>query len=103
MKTNGQEYKLGAGVVLDVNNDVPLVGLIQDIYVVNGSKVAFHVEQFSTSYEPHFRAYILNESVDAHKFFYLSMLFLITPVHVRTSQALAFYKYIIIPHALCTL
>ena len=59
VKIDGDEYKLSGGVILNVVYDLPTEGIIQDIYIVNGDRVTFNVEEFSTSYEPHYRAYIL--------------------------------------------
>ena len=39
MKIDGNEYKLGAGVILNVKHDLPIVGVIQDIFIVKGNKV----------------------------------------------------------------
>ena len=49
MKIHGDEYKVSAGVILNVVQDLPTVGIIQDIYIVNGDKVALTVDEFSTS------------------------------------------------------
>ena len=54
MRVSGIEYKVSTGVILDVEHDLPVVGIIQDIYIVNEDKVIFCVDQSSTSYEPHF-------------------------------------------------
>ena len=86
VKTNGQEYKINAGVIYGVEHDLPLVGKIEDIHIVDGNKVLFHLKPYVTSYEPHFRAYILHENTAIHeKVLYLLSLFLEIPVQIRTS------------------
>ena len=35
VKANGIEYKCGIGVILNVEDDLPQVGYVQDIYIVN--------------------------------------------------------------------
>ena len=59
VRVDGNEYKISTGVILNVEHDLPVVGVIRDIYIVNEDKVLFCVDQSSTSYEPHFRAYIV--------------------------------------------
>ena len=104
VKANGIEYKCGVGVVLDIEDDLPQVGCIHDIYIVNGSQIAVRVKTFAaTYYEPHYRAYLLDEEEDTTKLVYINNLFLLTPVHIRTSHVLGTNKYIILPHSLCTL
>jgi len=50
------------GVILDVDeDDQPVMGCVHDIYVVNESQVIFKIIRFSTTFEPHFRAYSLNQ------------------------------------------
>ena len=39
MRVSGNEYKVSTGVILDVEHDLPVVGIIQDIYIVNEDKV----------------------------------------------------------------
>ena len=36
VKIQGDEYKVSAGVILNVMDDLPTVGIIQNIYIVNG-------------------------------------------------------------------
>ena len=99
MKTDGVEDKENVGVVLSVDeDDLPLVGSIQHIYVVNNSKVVFSVTKFTTKFEPHFRAYLLSGQVDS-TFVYQTDLFLHSPVHIRKSQVLGLNKYVILPQS----
>ena len=103
VKVNGIEYKCGVGVILDVENDLPQVGYVQDIYIVNCNQIAIHVKIFSSTYEVHYQAYLLHEEEGMTKLVYLNKLFLQTPVHIRTSHVLGTNQYIILPHSLCTL
>ena len=103
MKTKGNEYKRGVGIILDVDDDdLPQIGSVNDIYVIDDKKVLLSVKKFSTIYEPHFRAYVLCEE-DVTTVLYLTDLFIITPIHIHTSHILGSNKFVILPHALCTL
>lgn len=104
VKTNGHEYRINAGVILDVKHDLPVVGKIKDIHVIDGHKILFCVKSFFTFFEPHFRSYLLQDDTDFHeKVVYLSDLFLPNPVYIRTSQVLGSHKFVLLPYALCTL
>ena len=52
----GIEYKKNAGVICGMNADLPTVGQISSIFVVNGNTVLFSVQMFSSVYVEHFRA-----------------------------------------------
>ena len=95
VKIDGNEYKISTGVILDVEHDLPVVGVIQDIYIGNENKILFHVDKSSTSYEPHFRAYILF----LYKNYYL---FVHICVYIRKSHVPDLSKLIILLFALCT-
>ena len=104
MKTNGHEYKNNAGIIYDVEHDLPIVGKIEDIYIIDGCRVLFNVKSYLTYYQPQFRAYLLYERTDIQRIFlYLSNLFIDTPVHIRRSQVLGTETFILLPYALCTL
>ena len=104
VKAKGVEYKYCVGVILGVDeDDLPLVGCVNYIYVVNDDNVVLSVSKFSTKYEPHYRAYVLHELEDGPTLVHLTHLFLNTPVHIRTSQVLGTRKFIVLPHALGTL
>ena len=59
VKVDGYEYKLRTGVILDVEDDFPIVGIIQGIHVGCNNKVILTVQQFSTIYIPHYRVYVV--------------------------------------------
>ena len=102
VKVNGDEYKISSGVILEVKDDLPIVGVIQDIYLLNENKVMFKVDEHSTSFEPHYRAYILDNDPLSLKTVYHSDLFIQTSVHIRTSCISELStRYIILPYALC--
>lgn len=106
VKTDGVEYKVDAGVILDVHeDDLPVVGCIHHIHVVDNTKVIFDVTKYATTFEPHFRAYLLSEAEDTTSgtFVFQTELFLRSPVHVRKSQVFGTNKYIILPHAVFAL
>ena len=58
VKTNGHEYKKDAGLIYEVQHDLPIMGKIEDIYIVNGSKVLFNIKSHLTQYQPHFQSYL---------------------------------------------
>ena len=87
-------------MIVDVEDDLPIIGQIENIYVVDGSNIILNVQLFSTLYEQHYRAYVLQDS-DDNVMIPLSKLFLHSPVHIHRSQTL--HRFVILPHALCTL
>jgi len=103
VKFCGSEYRPDAGVVISVEQDLPVVGCIKAIYVINGKEVAFNVTLHLTFYEKHFRAYVLENNILQETIVHYSMLFLQAPVHIRTSQVLSQVHFIFLPHALCTI
>lgn len=103
VKVNGDEYKLSTGVILDVKHDLPIVGVVLGIYIVNGNEVVFQIDQFSTTFEPHYRAYILDDHHASSSDTILhSNLFIQTPVHIRKSIPELKNSFILLPFALCT-
>jgi len=101
VRVGGNEYRISTGVILDVEHDLPVVGIIQDIYIVNEGKVLFCVNQSSTLYEPHFRAYIV-ESDSCPRFICHLDLFIATPVYIRKSRVPDLSNIFVLPFALCT-
>ena len=98
MKINGEKYKISSGVIIAVKHDLPIVGVMRDIRLVNGDKVKFHVDEYSTSFEPHFRAYVLDKSPLSSSY---SNLFIQCPVFIHTSCILELScSFIILPFAL---
>ena len=104
VKICGDEYKSSAGVILNVEHDMPIVGIILDIYVVDGKEVALNVEKFSTAFEPHYRAYILDDHFSSSNIVLHSDLFIPTPIHIRKSSnpELKHNSFVLLPFALCT-
>jgi len=58
MKLDGDEYKVNAGIIVDFVHDLPIVGKIKQLLVINKTDLAFEVAQYSTYYERQFRAYV---------------------------------------------
>lgn len=104
VKIDGDEYRISSGVILDVKDDLPVVGVIQDIYVVNGNKVILQVEEYSTSFNPHYRAYVLDNDPLSSKTVCHSDLFIQTLVHIHTSCIYELSPcFVILPYALIVL
>lgn len=57
VKVDGNLYKPNAGIIIGVDDDLPVVGKIQDIYILDSKKILFCIKQFCTLYEPHYHAY----------------------------------------------
>ena len=101
VKVDGYEYKPKTVVILDVEDDLPMVGIIQEIHVSCNNKVIFTVEQFSTIYMPHYRVYILETSASCTKTVCCSNLFIPIPIHLRTSHVHELTNsFVILPYAL---
>ena len=97
VKADGVEFKKGAGIVFGMMNDLPQVGQITRIYVINGGTVLFRALLYKTSWIPHFRGYALHE--DTHvpeRLLCLSELLLYTAIHIRRPQALPSSKFYVI-------
>ena len=102
MKIDGDEYKVSSGVILEVKDDLPIIGVIQDIYLLNESSLMFKVDEYSTYFHPHYRAYVLNNDRLSSKTIPYSNLFIQTSVHIRTSCIHELFpRFIILPYALC--
>ena len=100
VKADGVEFKKGAGVVFGMKNDLPQVGQITSIYVINCGTVLFRAFLYKTSWIPHFRGYALHEEPHvSERLLHLSELVLCTPIHIRRPQALPSSKlFIVLPH-----
>ena len=97
VKINGDEYKISFGVIIDVKHDLPIVA-----YLVNGNKIMFSVNEYSTSFEPHFRAYILDNDPFCSRTVYHNNLFIQIPVYIHISCILELsHSFIVLPFALC--
>ena len=94
---NGTEYKTGAGIVYDMEDDLPRVGQITGIFVVNSNKVLFEVDCFDTYYQSHFRCYVL-QSLQSSKLVFVNELKLINPLHIHSASALPGHRFVILPH-----
>jgi len=102
VKSNGLHYKQKAGVIINVEDDLPIVGQIEEIYVADKTKIFFKITQYLTYYEPHYRAYTFRtDTQGCSKLILSTELFLPIVVHIRRSQTLG--NHVILPHALCTL
>ena len=97
---DGAEYKNEAAVVYSVNKSdgLPKVAKIISIYLINSSTVVFKSDCFSTQYDPHYRAYIL-DPLHVTKYIYHSTLPLHLPLHIRSSSALS-VKNVIMPYCI---
>ena len=82
-----------------MKHDLPLIGEISTIYIINANNVVFRVIPFSSIYLQHFRVYVLHHIPnEKEQIIYLSSLAVQVPVHIRTPQALPQKKVVILPH-----
>jgi len=99
-KIHTEEHRISSGVIIEVAHDEPVVGIIQDLYIFNGEILTFYVECFHTSYESHYRPYVLDKHSFSSKLISHSSLFIRNSIHVHTSCVPCF---VILPYALCDL
>ena len=96
VKVDGVEYKKNAGIIYDMSADLPKVGQVTSVFVVNETTVVFEVDCYSSVYIEHFRAYKLH-SLKSTATITLDNLPLVHPVHIRKVSALL-HKCIILPY-----
>ena len=97
VKVNGIEYKKDVGVIYDMTADLPKVGQVTSVFVVNDNTVVFEMNCFSSVYVEHFRAYTL-QALNHEATITVHDLILPNPVHIRTASALPHHQSIILPH-----
>ena len=94
LKINGKEYKKEVGIVYSMEQDLPKIFQIENLYVINGSTVVFKGHCHTTTYHPHFRIYSLN-SLTGESFYVLyDQLPQSTPIHIRLSRVMP-TKYVV--------
>ena len=72
--------------------------------MVNGDKVVIHVDEYSTSFEPHFRAYILDNDSLCSRTICNSNLFIQCSVFIHKSCIPKLsYTFVVLPFALVDL
>ena len=99
----GDEFRISDGVITEMKHDLPIIGVIKEILIVNGDKIFFHVDQYGTSFEPHYRAYILEEQTFSSGEICFSYLFIEKSLFIRTSHILELsHSFVLLPFALCT-
>ena len=79
---NGVEYRKDAGVIYKIEDDLPFVGQITCILVVDSTKVFLEIACFSSYYNSHYRVYIL-EPLNINETILVSNLCLTSTVHIR--------------------
>jgi len=98
-KIHTEEHRISSGVIIEVAHDEPVVGIIQDLYIFNGYLKCFH-----TSYESHYRAYVLDKHSFSSILISHSSLFIRNSIHVHTSCVPELSpSFVILPYALCDL
>ena len=88
MKYDGvhDQYKQNTGVIIDVEDDLPVVRRIEEIYVADNVKIFF---KLNTYYEPHYCAYTFRtDNLSFSKLILSQELFLPVVVHIHRSQTL---------------
>jgi len=93
----GIEYKRNAGVVCGMSHDLPTVGKISSVLVINGDKLYFKVKLFSSVYIQHFRVYTLR-CLDTEALISTDDLLSPHPIHIRTTSAVPHHQCIILSY-----
>lgn len=96
LKIDGKEYKKEIGIVYSIEQDLPIIFQISNLYVINGSTVVFKGHCHSTRYHPHFHFYSLN-SLEEESYFMYDQLPLSTPLHIRLSRVMPTKHIVILP------
>ena len=97
VKIDGSEFRSGAGFVHSIHEDLPQIGQISDIYLLDEKKLVFKAVNYTTTYHPHFHAYTLTHSPSVSYFCY-DKLILLKPVHIRQPQSLPHHKVTVMPY-----
>ena len=83
VKHDGILYKPAAVIVLGVDNDVPVFGKIEQIYIVNTNDIYFNVRILSTvKYNEHRHIFLVHTPNDCNTI-KISMLHNSFPLHLR--------------------
>ena len=102
MKIDGDEYRKDTGFVHKLDeDDIPQVGQISHIYVVNGKTVVFKAQRFNSFYHSHFQCYCLRQVDEEPSFFLYDKLILKKPLHIRKPCILPGHNVIILPYSIC--
>ena len=85
------------GVIYSMVHDLPNIGQIISIFVVNNKIPVLEVKCFSTVYIEHLRVYTLSELEFETMLITVQDLVVPNPVHIRTVSALPHSKTVILP------
>ena len=96
LKIDGKEYKKEVGIVYSMEQELPKICQISNLYVINGSTVVFKGHCHTTVYHPHLRVYHLN-SLSEESYFMYDHLSLNTPIHIRLSRVMPTKRIVILP------
>jgi len=79
-------------LLTDVRHDLPVIGQIQELYLVDGTNVTFLLKVYKTTYELHYCAYVLHITYE-EKTLQLSSIFIEVPVKSTICRATCFYYF----------
>lgn len=99
MIIRGTEFKKEAAIIHSMKDDLPQIGQIVNIYIVEGNIVLFECECFTTTYNPHFRTYALRPLNLHANYFYHKLLFQ-HPLHIRSPRVSPSTSIVILPYNL---
>ena len=97
VKIDGVEYRCSAGVICGMEHDLPTIGQITSIFVINGDNVVLEVNVFASMYLEHFRVYTL-QPLKAKTLICSKNLLIPHPLHIRTASTIPHQTFIILPH-----
>ena len=87
MKIDGDDNRKDTGFVHKIDeDDIPQVGQISHIYVVNGKTVVLKAQRFNSFYHSHFRCYCLRHVDGEPSFFFYDKLILKKTLHIRKTM-----------------
>lgn len=98
MKVDGNEFRNGAGFIHSLQNDLPQIGLISDIYVLDKKNLVFKAFNYVTVYHPHFHAYSLSRSSSGPTYYCYDKLVLSKPIHIRQPRSLPHHDIVVMPY-----
>ena len=80
-----------------MDHDLPTVGKISSLLIINGDKLYFRVKLFSSVYIEHFRVYTL-QPLDSEALISTDDLLSPYPIHIRTTSAVSHHQCIILSY-----
>ena len=90
VKIDGSAFRREAGFVYGMKDDMPQVGQISNIFIINEREVLFKAQMFTTTYDSHFHCYHLHQldQEPSHFNYNDTVLICNKPLHIRTPRTI---------------